>query len=344
MPPKILIHEYFTGGGWSAPDLPPDLASEGLAMLCSAVDDFSKWGGAAVYTTLDKRLAGTSLAAGDVKIIDPAGYSESISRIAAECAFALIIAPETNGILSALNKQMRDEGITLLGSDPDAIRVTGNKWVCHKILSNAGLPVPETVLVTCLKPAATKRDDVLGAAYEIGFPLVIKPVDGVGCEGVNLVMDMKKLRDILESAPAFTGSILLQEYIRGEHLSVSILSTGKNFLLLSLNRQHIEEGMPFRYNGGEIMPAPGKGDDLHNLIGRILNIIPGLKGYFGIDLIKTGAGYKIIEINPRLTTSYVGLRKVININLAGAMFNAVTNGILPELAKINKNKVFNKGK
>ena len=49
---------------------------------------------------------------------------------------------------------------------------------------------------------------------------------------------------------------------------------------------------------------------------RIAAAIPGLWGYVGVDLIDTPAGPVVLEINPRLTTSYCGLGGVLGVNLA----------------------------
>jgi predicted ATP-grasp superfamily ATP-dependent carboligase len=43
---------------------------------------------------------------------------------------------------------------------------------------------------------------------------------------------------------------------------------------------------------------------------------------------------QLIEINPRLTTSYIGLRQVAQINLAQAIWEACWNGILPHRVPI----------
>lgn len=331
---KILIHEYITGGEWPEPELPSGLASEGLSMLSAVVDDFSKWEKVIVYTTLDKRLSNISLTADNITIIDPAEYKDSIAELAKECDFAFIIASESQDILAGLNKLMNDNETTFIGCGLEAICITGDKWECHKRLFSEGLPVPKTI--------CTDRYKVLESAIKFGFPLVIKPADGVGCEGVHLVNDIETLKVVLKTDPAGSDKLLLQEYIRGEHLSVSMLSTGKEFVLLSLNRQHIKEGFPFIYLGGEVMPPPVKGEDLHNIIEDVMKVILGLKGYVGIDLVRSEEGYKIIEINPRLTTSYVGIREVINIHLAKAMFEAVVEGKLPHSIKIAHNYSFNK--
>jgi predicted ATP-grasp superfamily ATP-dependent carboligase len=311
-------------------------------MLSALLDDFMRWGKLTVYTTLDKRLGDTPLTADRITIVTPHKYKETFSSLLKECDLALIIAPETDDLLAGLIMRAEDSGVRTLGSTPAAIRSTGDKWECHKKLFRAGLPLPETTIVEMgLKPVSADRYYIQEAALKIGFPLVIKPVDGVGCEGVNLVKDMNTLCKILEDDdPIYTDKLIIQKYTKGEHLSVSILSTGNEFVILSLNRQHITEGTPFRYLGGEIMPPPDKGDDLHNIVKKIIEVIPGLKGYFGVDLVKGISGYKVIEINPRLTTSYTGLRKVININLAEAIYNAVTRDRLPEGINIRGNLLF----
>jgi tyramine---L-glutamate ligase len=54
--------------------------------------------------------------------------------------------------------------------------------------------------------------------------------------------------------------------------------------------------------------------------------LPGAHGYLGVDLVlgeaASGEEDYVIEINPRLTTSYVGLRRLARENLAGAMLAA----------------------
>ena len=208
--PKILIHEYVTGGGWQKPDLPSDLASEGFAMLYAVADDFNRWGKATVYTTLDKRLTGIPVNADSITIIDSGEYDESISKLAQECDFSFIIAPESDGILARITKQMQQSGAVPLGCSHEGICMTGDKWECHKILSRAGLPVPETILETGFKPVSTYRYNAPEAALKIGFPLVIKPVDGVGCEGVYFIKDVNTLKTVLEHNPSYTDGLILQ--------------------------------------------------------------------------------------------------------------------------------------
>ncbi len=54
-----------------------------------------------------------------------------------------------------------------------------------------------------------------------------------------------------------------------------------------------------------------------------------MRGYLGVDLILGPQGVSVIEVNPRLTTSYVGLRRVIRENLAGLIARAALGRALP---------------
>ena len=61
-----------------------------------------------------------------------------------------------------------------------------------------------------------------------------------------------------------------------------------------------------------------------------VNAIPGMKGYVGVDLVLSNDSVWLIEINPRVTTSYIGLRQILSANLAEIIWNACTRETLPE--------------
>jgi predicted ATP-grasp superfamily ATP-dependent carboligase len=79
----------------------------------------------------------------------------------------------------------------------------------------------------------------------------------------------------------------------------------------------------FHYLGGTLpLPSP-LGMRAIKLGRRAVEAMPGLRGYVGVDLVlgdaADGSGDFAIEINPRLTTSYLGLRMLAQDNLAAAM-------------------------
>ena len=332
--PHVLVHEYISGGGWPEPKLPNGLVAEGLAMLRAVLADFRAWGGAQITTTRDYRLANVSLSADHVIELDPQDHYAVLEKLAGQCTAALIIAPESDGILASLSTLMVSNGARLLGSGPGSVATAADKWTCHRLFTQAGLPTPDTCYVDA--------DDARKAAEKIGFPLVIKPVDGVGCEGISLIPDTFSLHSVLEKSRYSGTRFLLQRYIEGDHASACLLVAGNDNLCLSLNRQFIEVGARFSYHGSEVPFTCDKHQAAVELAKRAATLVPGLKGYIGVDILITNQGCYLIEINPRLTTSYIGLRSVVNINLAEAIWEASIRDILPREVALSGRVTFRK--
>ncbi|MCJ7721336.1 ATP-grasp domain-containing protein, partial [Candidatus Bathyarchaeota archaeon] len=57
--------------------------------------------------------------------------------------------------------------------------------------------------------------------------------------------------------------------------------------------------------------------------------VNGLKGYVGVDMILTEEEPIVIEVNPRITTSYIGLKRAAKFNTAQAIVDAVIRRKLP---------------
>ena len=118
---------------------------------------------------------------------------------------------------------------------------------------------------------------------------------------------------------------VLQPYTPGEALSLSVLACDGRALLLSVNRQRIavHEGS-FLYQGSVVNALPDTGGRFQRLAQSIVAAIPGLWGYFGVDLILSDSGPVVVDVNPRLTTSYAGLRPALGINPAGMVLSALS--------------------
>ena len=58
-----------------------------------------------------------------------------------------------------------------------------------------------------------------------------------------------------------------------------------------------------------------------SLIDNIKRAMPGLFGFVGIDILIRNDMIYIVEINPRLTTSYVGLYETIGCNMVDLLLN-----------------------
>jgi predicted ATP-grasp superfamily ATP-dependent carboligase len=90
----------------------------------------------------------------------------------------------------------------------------------------------------------------------------------------------------------------------------------------------------FSYQGGSLPLPPAEALRVRQLARRVVAALPPFRGYLGIDVIvgssSDGSLDHVIEINPRLTTSYVGVRAAAQQNLAAVML-ALASGGRPKL-------------
>jgi predicted ATP-grasp superfamily ATP-dependent carboligase len=59
-----------------------------------------------------------------------------------------------------------------------------------------------------------------------------------------------------------------------------------------------------------------------------------LWGYVGVDLVLTGDGPVVLEINPRLTTSYCALRPALGLNTAALVLDLLKGAPLPAVGVV----------
>jgi predicted ATP-grasp superfamily ATP-dependent carboligase len=120
----------------------------------------------------------------------------------------------------------------------------------------------------------------------------------------------------------------MQRYVRGQAASVSLLADGRRAVPLAVNAQRVAAGAAFAYRGGSTPFSHPLAAAAADTAVRTCATIPGLRGYIGVDLVLADAGPLVIEVNPRLTTAYLGVRAVLDDNLA-ALALAACRGTLP---------------
>lgn len=288
-------------------------------MLAALATDFSRLPQCSVTVLRDHRI---SLDIADCTIHAVAAADEErnmISRIAQECDWTVVIAPEFNGFLLDRVELATSAGGRLLGPSAETIALAANKSLLAKQFSRADVPTPNGCTID---RGATVPDNFT-------FPAVLKQLDGAGSLNVQLVRNKAAARKI--GAIDFDGR--LERFIDGTPVSVSVLCGPNGNRPLPACRQHLSGNGQFTYAGGSL-PLP---DDLAAEAQRLaiaaVQALPDPLGYIGVDVVlgnPTGEAC-VIEVNPRLTTSYVGLRAACRQNLATAMI-AVALGQSTELS------------
>ncbi len=236
-------------------------------------------------------------------------FDELFTKIAAESDSILSIAPEMDDLLA---KRATASGDRWLGAQSTAVSVCGDKRRLDQTLTTA-----------IRRPM---RHEVIGGSILAQLPAVIKPKDGAGGSaflfrtveefrsGIGAVLD--------EIGRGSDGDPIVQEdYIPGRPCSVAVI----NNTPLPTGVQDIRiDGSPGRlsYHGGTVPAADVDQNAVRRLVAQVYNAVPGLRGWWGIDFVIPEEPFEgsfdpvLIEVNPRLTTSYLGYRALTPDNLA----------------------------
>jgi predicted ATP-grasp superfamily ATP-dependent carboligase len=315
----VFVYEYLcaTGVGRGT-----SLETEGRAMLTAILADFARVPGVRPVTLLSGR-PGDLPPGVSVRDASPADEASLFRELARASDDTLVIAPEFDGLLGQRCCWVEDAGGRLLGPSSDAVALAGDKLNLAVRLAAAGVPTPPCVPL----PGGT-----------VPFPAVCKPRHGAGSQATFLVRTPEELAACPSRARAdgWEGELLLQPFVPGSPASVAFLLGPRQEIALAPALQQLSTDGRFRYLGGTVPLAPPLAGRAVRLAGQAVRAVPGLRGYVGVDLVlgepEDGSADRVIEINPRLTTSYVGLRALATTNLAETLLRVADGEPAPAIS------------
>lgn len=289
------------------------LLAEGWAMWQAVVEDLAVLPGVKVLTcataVLRERLHNFP---GEVHIgwlADPSAWPDCWHDLLARADAVLPIAPETDGLLERL---VRQAGSKSLVSSPAAIALCADKLRLAEHCQQHGIP-----------HVLTQEEHWGAPPPEHEFPCVIKPRDGAGCQETWRCGSLTAWERVGQRYRKLSVAAVRQPWIEGQALSLAgCFDRGKVVQVLPVAEQMISRNDlgELAYQGGRI---PAAVDDqtearLVHLMHTAAKVLPGLHGYVGFDVLKPFAAEAtplLCEVNPRLTTSYVGYRRLCSTNL-----------------------------
>jgi tyramine---L-glutamate ligase len=308
---SIFLFEFVTGGGLAGNDLPASWASEGHAMRRALVRDFSSIPGVRVFMTFDARFQNEC---GDWETIrvDQDNEAKQFDALASRSDYAVIIAPETDLHLLDRSEHVERLGGRLISCSPEGIRLAGSKYELGRLLESASISTPPTFwrgqedrLSDDLRLHFYRAGDSVPRMGMHPLPAVLKSNHGAGS------MHTFKIDDF-DSIPQGADGDILQPFMSGEPRSASFLIGGDcRAHLVGIGRQRMrtQEGR-FHYDGGIVPIGP---PECHPSLIRAIELLDRPRGWIGVDFLwdEATGGTTILEINPRVTTSYVGLRALL---------------------------------
>jgi predicted ATP-grasp superfamily ATP-dependent carboligase len=312
---KIFVCEFITGGGLCAETLPESMLKEGILMRDTLLQDLSELP-YEISTTYDARLAPPQECANCVAV----NKNEDVWQIwqtqmqAADAVW--LIAPETGGILKKLTQMAEKPKLNglqeplILGCGLASIEVTSKKMATYLALEAAGIPsIPTYTLENWPKSH---------------WIWLAKPNDGAGCSDAACFNNPDDLEDWIEDNHKQLTHVI-QAFQPGDAASISCVMRHGKAQLLSCNTQYIEiNNQMLSYTGGVVNGMRDYWLQFEFIANKTAKALPSLAGYVGIDVIVDDDEIIVVEINPRLTTTYAGMRESIGVNPAELVINTLT--------------------
>lgn len=325
---QVFLYEHVTATGTG----PESLQREGEAMVRALAADFATLPKMRVlvarHPTLEPLHLGPRVTCIDANTQDAKSvedFTKAFFELRLRPDFALAIAPESDQVLMNIAMPLEVIAKSCLHPFAGSIALASDKLYFAKRLSLVEAPTPRV-----WKASEASRD--LPADWN--FPSVIKPIDGVGSLGVRKI----ESRAEFDSDPLDENE-LVQEFVQGTAVSVAAICNARTIETLEPCLQKLGGESGFEYLGGSTpLPRPlafraRRLAELAVICLQFQSKAP--RGYVGVDMVlgdaPDGSQDYVIEVNPRVTTSYVGLRRYYRGNLAGAMLD-VAQGRKPKLA------------
>jgi predicted ATP-grasp superfamily ATP-dependent carboligase len=312
---RLFVYEYTCAGAAGRGRLAEHLRTEGTAMLNAVLEDCRRLPGVETSTLWNEQLP-ANVCADAVHLLRAGNDEGPFRELASAADVTLVIAPESADILATRCEWLEAAGGRSLGSTVSAVRLTGDKLALAQHFHRLGVPSPECVIAST-------------AAAVMEFPAVWKPRDGAGSTATFFCKNPSDCQAARQRAreEGWEGAAILQRFVPGRPVSVALLAGPAQTLPLVPAEQRLSADGRFHYLGGEIPVAEQFVDRAQGLALTAARTVPGLRGYVGVDLVlgaaEDGSQDWVIEINPRLTTSYVGLRRHTDANLMALLLDVV---------------------
>ena len=282
-------------------------------MLVAAIEDFASIDGVEVHTTWDERLGQQPFDVGGACVTVCRSSEDELrcfNRFARECDRTFVIAPEFDDLLAERRRIVDNVGGNFLGPSLDAIELCADKLRLAEVLTQFGVSTIPTTLFDPSDIADMRRD----TAY------VIKPRFGAGSQFTYLSSQVD-----LEELANCPMELIRQPFVEGEAMSLAVINNSETIHVLPLAKQRLSEDGRFHYLGSEIPSTSESSGEVQRIVQLVSKHITGLSGYWGVDLIRQrDENWVVVEINPRLTSSYLAYRELACINLAQLMLDFPT--------------------
>jgi biotin carboxylase len=222
-----------------------------------------------------------------------------------------------------INKKYR-----LFGCYPNSLELSINKAKAKEVMFKKNIPLP---IGFSIKKSSNDRSKL----SNLKFPIIVKPVDSCGSQGVKYVYKLEELNLAIANAFNFSEEVMLEEFVQGEGIdTIGIMKDGKLYPY-GLGARVFSE-LPYRfpiygYTIAELTRI--QQEEAYRITEAAAIALGIINGPVKGDLIFYKGSFTVIEITPRFHGDVFTNRMIVystGIYPVKDLFNFFINGVLPE--------------
>jgi len=280
-----------------------------------------------------------------IQRIQPDRWWHDWLEIAKQADWTILIAPESQMLMSKLADRLRAEGVRLLVSSAEALRHFGDKWETYRHWQAEGLPtVPTCLAIDWSVDRSTQSWDLRESHLPLPSGWVLKARHGAGCDNSRWTLDEHQLRNWIDELEDPTQWIVQPRLVgqpgslhffgataatfpRSGQLPPDWKSFGPCSQIIHWTAAGIE------YQGGRFPWNDGPPTSLLQPLSACLHLPDApLQGWIGIDFLwlPEQSVSLPLEVNARWTSAFLPLHQQLGAPLGQSLGSLIVASLLGE--------------
>jgi carbamoyl-phosphate synthase large subunit len=228
-----------------------------------------------------------------------------------------------------LAQGLKDAGVPVLGTQPEAIDLAEDRGEFGRVLAEAGLIAPKHGLATSFPQAKAVADS-------IGYPVLVRPSYVLGGRGMEIVYDEHGLSTYIANATDIAPDrpVLVDRFLDDAvEIDVDALYDGTDLYLGGV-MEHIEEAGIHSGDSACALPPITLGSSTVAEVRRATLKIArgvGVRGLLNVQYALSGDLLYVLEANPRASRTVPFVSKATAVSLAKAAARVAVGATIAEL-------------